>query len=201
MDSGVVIRISAGWRAKRARSLAGVSPVRMAMVGSWKAMPAERAACAMPTSGERRLRSISTARALMGEMQRTRQRWWRGGTGTNMRRLMHHRKAARVLPVPVGARIRVDSPRAMAGQPSCWGRVGAGKTASNHARTGGWKRLRGDLEGMGRPRSYEGGSACMAVMKSFRNLAVLDTASAFSIDLNDVTVIFAIIPHRGTSAS
>src|ERR1035441_969548 len=97
MDSGVVIRISAGWRAKRARSLAGggpggvavgglgegiagggggkrarslagVSPVRMAMVGSWKAMPAERAACAMPTSGERRLRSISTARALMGEM-------------------------------------------------------------------------------------------------------------------------------------
>src|ERR1017187_6684824 len=57
-----------------------------------------------------------------------------------MRRLMHHRKAARVLPVPVGARMRVDSPRAMAGQPSCWGRVGAGKTASNQARTGGGKR-------------------------------------------------------------
>src|ERR1017187_4774878 len=66
-----------------------------------------------------------------------------------MRRLMHHRKAARVLPVPVGARMRVDSPRAIAGQPSCWGRVGAGKTASNQARTGGWKRWRGDSEGMG----------------------------------------------------
>ena len=35
MDSGVVIRISAGRRVKRARSAAGVSPVRMAMVGSW----------------------------------------------------------------------------------------------------------------------------------------------------------------------
>ena len=37
MDSGVVIRISAGRRVKRARSAVGVSPVRMAMVGSWKA--------------------------------------------------------------------------------------------------------------------------------------------------------------------
>ena len=33
----------------------------------------------------------------------------------------HHRKAVRVLPVPVGARMRVLSPRAMAGQPCCWG--------------------------------------------------------------------------------
>ena len=42
MDSGVVIRMSAGWRAKRARSAAGVSPVRMAMVGSWNSTPAAR---------------------------------------------------------------------------------------------------------------------------------------------------------------
>jgi hypothetical protein len=48
----------------------------------------------------------------------------------------------------VGARMRVDSPRAMAGHPSCWGRVGAGKTASNQARTAGWKRVSGDLVGM-----------------------------------------------------
>src|ERR1035437_3098170 len=90
-----------------------------------------------------------------------------------MRRLMHHRKAARVLPVPVGARMRVDSPRAMAGQPSCCGRVGAGKTASNQARTGGWKRVRGDLVGMG-PRSYEAGSAPTAAVKSVWNLAASD---------------------------
>ena len=41
----------------------------------------------------------------------------------------------------------------------------------------------------------------MAVMKSVRKLAWGDTAAAFSIEGNDVTVIFAIIPHRGTSAS
>ncbi len=53
---------------------------------------------------------------------------------------MHHRNAARVLPVPVGARIKVDSPRAMAGQPAVCGLVGAGKTAENQSHTAGWKR-------------------------------------------------------------
>src|ERR1035441_10436880 len=43
MDSGVVIRISAGGRVKRAHSAAGGSPVRMAMGGSWKPTPAARA--------------------------------------------------------------------------------------------------------------------------------------------------------------
>jgi hypothetical protein len=33
----------------------------------------------------------------------------------------------------------VDSPRAIAGQPSICGRVGSGKTASNQERTAGWK--------------------------------------------------------------
>jgi len=51
---------------------------------------------------------------------------------------MAQRNAARVLPVPVGARIRVDSPRAMAGQPRICGRVGEGKTAVNQSRTAGW---------------------------------------------------------------
>ena len=40
----------------------------------------------------------------------------------SMRRSRHQRKAVRVLPVPVGARIRVLSPRAMAGQPGAAGR-------------------------------------------------------------------------------
>ena len=53
---------------------------------------------------------------------------------------MHQRNAARVLPVPVGARISVDSPRAMAGHPWTCGLVGAGKTASNHSRTAGWNK-------------------------------------------------------------
>src|ERR1700730_18095165 len=50
--------------------------------------------------------------------------------------LMHQRKAAKVFPVPVGARIKVDSPRAIAGQPCTCGLVGAAKTASNQSRTG-----------------------------------------------------------------
>ena len=56
-DSGVVIRMSAGSRRKRARSLAGVSPVRMAIAGGvngdagarrrrWRCRPAARAGCA-----------------------------------------------------------------------------------------------------------------------------------------------------------
>src|SRR5437764_15429339 len=58
---------------------------------------------------------------------------------------MQERNAAKVLPEPVGARIRVESPRAIAGQPSSWGLVGAGKTASNHARTGAWNKARPSL--------------------------------------------------------
>src|SRR6186997_847664 len=59
--------------------------------------------------------------------------------GGNITRLMAHRNAVRVLPLPVGARMRVDSPRAMAGQPSVCGGVGASKEARNHSATAGWK--------------------------------------------------------------
>ena len=38
---------------------------------------------------------------------------------------MHHRKAVSVLPLPVGARISVESPRAIAGQP--WSAVASGR--------------------------------------------------------------------------
>ena len=54
-----------------------------------------------------------------------------------MSRLMHHRKAVRVLPLPVGARIRVESPRAIAGQPCACGGVGASNEARNHSATAG----------------------------------------------------------------
>ena len=67
-DSGVVIRMSAGSRWKRARSTAGVSPVRTATVGAWNASPRAAARLAMPAIGARRLRSTSTASAFSGEM-------------------------------------------------------------------------------------------------------------------------------------
>jgi hypothetical protein len=50
---------------------------------------------------------------------------------------MHQRNAASVLPLPVGARMRADSPRAMTGQPSCCGGVGVPTARWNHAATAG----------------------------------------------------------------
>ena len=117
-DSGVVIRMSAGSRWNRARSIAGVSPVRTAIDGTWCASPRALARLAMPARGARRFRSMSTASALSGEMYSTRHRRSRSGTASNMSRLMHQRKAVSVLPLPVGARISVDCPRAIAGHPS-----------------------------------------------------------------------------------
>ncbi|PSK61906.1 hypothetical protein B0E53_06188 [Micromonospora sp. MH33] len=65
-DSGVVMRMSGGVRAKARRSSAGVSPVRMPTVMSGGVRPSRVAACRMPVSGARRLRSTSTASALSG---------------------------------------------------------------------------------------------------------------------------------------
>ncbi len=65
-DSGVVINTSGGRFANARRSSAGVSPVRMPTVMSGSGRPSRAAAWRMPTSGVRRLRSTSTARALSG---------------------------------------------------------------------------------------------------------------------------------------
>ena len=58
-------------------------------------------------------------------------------TGSNISRLMHHRNAVSVLPLPVGARISVDSPRAIAGQPSLAAGSAPRTTARNHSATAG----------------------------------------------------------------
>ena len=49
---------------------------------------------------------------------------------------MPQRNAVSVLPDPVGARISVCSPDAMAGQPRSCASVGAGNEVENQARTG-----------------------------------------------------------------
>src|SRR5438270_9715858 len=94
--------------------------------------------------------------------------------------LRHQRKAVRVLPVPVGASMRVDSPRAMAGQPSRWGGVGWSKTARNHAAVMGWKRERASV-GVGSDEVGLGGGAglpgarCVVVgfgLEGLRGIAV-----------------------------
>ena len=66
-DSGVVIRMSGGWRRSALRSFAGVSPVRMPTVGVCSVSPRRSAAARMPAIGARRFFSTSTARALIGE--------------------------------------------------------------------------------------------------------------------------------------
>src|SRR5512134_837265 len=61
---------------------------------------------------------------------------------------MQTRKAARVLPVPVGAAISVSRPRAIAGQPCACASVGpSGKRRSNQARTAGWKEASASMAG------------------------------------------------------
>src|SRR5262245_66023491 len=60
---------------------------------------------------------------------------------SNITRLIAQRNAVSVLPLPVGARMSVESPRAIAGQPCACGGVGAAKLARNHSATDGWNRF------------------------------------------------------------
>src|SRR3989304_2327002 len=66
-----------------------------------------------------------------------------GGDGSRARRSRHHRNAASVLPLPVGAWISVWRPAAIAGQPPTWAGVCSANAPSNQARTGGEKGARG----------------------------------------------------------
>ena len=70
-----------------------------------------------------------------------------GAGPADMSRSMAHRKAARVLPVPVGAHTSVWSPAAMAGQPSTWGGVGSENADANQARVGSEKAASGPADG------------------------------------------------------
>ena len=65
------------------------------------------------------------------------------GRGSRPSRSRHHRNAARVLPLPVGAWIRVWRPAAMLAQPWAWAGVGAAKAERNHSATAGLKGASG----------------------------------------------------------
>src|SRR5699024_4945902 len=119
---------------------------------------------AVPTRGEVRLRSTSTPRAFSGEMYRTlvlrRPRpappprspprpgpaaarpgpdGRSAGAGPEARRAIAVRKAARVLPEPVGATTSVSSPRSMASHAAACAGVGASNDSSNHRAVAGEK--------------------------------------------------------------
>ena len=71
-------------------------------------------------------------------MYRTRVRRARSsGGGLVTSESMADRKAASVLPLPVGAQIRVCSPAEIGGHPWICAPVGSGKDAANQARTAG----------------------------------------------------------------
>ncbi len=142
-DSGVVIRMSAPSLANARRSPDAVSPERTATEMSGMCMPLRAASDPIPISGDRRFRSTSTASAFKGDRYSTlhfRAPAAAGGSVTSAS--IAERKAARVLPEPVGATTRVFSPRPMASQaPVCAG-VGSAKLLVNHSRTRGEKRAR-----------------------------------------------------------
>src|SRR5262245_42263954 len=64
------------------------------------------------------------------------------GRGSRASRSRHHRKAARVLPLPVGAWMSVCRPAAISAQPPTCAGVGASNVDSNHARTAGLNAAR-----------------------------------------------------------
>src|SRR5690606_12253321 len=153
-DSGVVMRMSGGWEARRRRSAAGVSPVRTPTLISERGRPSRSAARAVPTRGEVRFRSTSTPSALSGERYSTfvaprrrpeararggAVRSVRSGDGCAVRRSIAVRKAARVFPEPVGATTRVWSPRSIASHAAACAAVGASNASSNHAAVAGEK--------------------------------------------------------------
>ena len=140
-DSGVVMRMSGGVRASRRRSSAGVSPDRTPTRMSGSGRPSRVAACRMPTRGARRLRSTSTARAFIGETYSTRHRRAESvGSASEASRSIDQRKAARVLPDPVGATTSALRPAPIASHAPVWAAVGAWNDASNHACVAGLNR-------------------------------------------------------------
>ncbi len=84
---------------------------------------------------------MSLLSAFSGETYRTRTPL----AGCRQRESRQARKAARVLPEPVGARMSVFCPAAMAGQPRRCGGVGSPRRVRNQCRTAGRKRSRGSL--------------------------------------------------------
>src|SRR6188474_2812889 len=80
-----------------------------------------------------------------------------GADGARTSRSRHHRNAARVLPLPVGAWMSVWRPVEIDAQPPTCAGVGASKADSNQARTAGEN---GASESVGGTAAAIGGSLC-----------------------------------------
>ncbi len=115
-DSGVVMRMSGGVLSMARRSAGLVSPERTPTEISGGATPWSLAVCVIPTRGERRFRSTSTASALSGDTYSTRVPRSASSSVPAPRwtsRSSAQRNAERVLPEPVGATTNVWAPLEM----------------------------------------------------------------------------------------
>src|SRR5438477_9511372 len=87
---------------------------------------------------------MSLPRAFSGDTYRTSVRSCNSpARALRTRRSMHARKAASVLPEPVGAEIRVVRPARMCGHPCSCGSVGVPKRWTNQSCTNGWAQVSG----------------------------------------------------------
>ena len=138
-DSGVVTRMCGGARRMRSRSPWGVSPVR-AMARMFTAgRPWVLRISAMPARGAWRFFWMSLDSAFRGETYNT----WVSSASPLSRPArtsssMAARKAARVLPLPVGAAIRACRRRLMTGHAAACAGVGAPKVVLSQAAVAGW---------------------------------------------------------------
>ena len=138
-DSGVVTSTCGGRLAPCRRSAADVSPVRTAVRMSRAPAPISVATARSSPSGSSRLRRMSLERARSGETYTTSVASSRTpDAACRTRASRQWRKAASVLPEPVGAVRSTSCPLAMTGHPSAWMGVGSTKRLENHASTTGW---------------------------------------------------------------
>ena len=127
-----VRRVAASWR----RASAGVSPVRLATLISGTATPMRSAVRRMPASGDAQVAlDVVGERLERADVQHA-QRSCAPAASSAISRSRHHRNAARVLPLPVGAWISVWRPPLIAAQPSSWAGVGSANVSANQVRVG-----------------------------------------------------------------
>ena len=130
--SGVVIKISGGWRTCLLRSALVVSPDRTPTRTSGTGCPKRSPVRPIPNSGARRLFSTSTPNAFNGDTYSTRTPVPLradaavGGAsisdncpGADTREFNAHKNAASVLPEPVGATTNACSPAEIASHAPC----------------------------------------------------------------------------------
>src|ERR1700678_1753043 len=123
-----------GFRSIAARSLGRVSPVRTPVRMSVERNPRSNASRWISASGPSRFFCMSLDSALRGETYTTSVELKSDPSIASRSSLsMQTRKAASVLPEPVGAEIKVGAPATILGHPWTWGSVGEPNLPRNHS--------------------------------------------------------------------